>query len=221
MPDTLKFYGHPFSSYCQKALIALYENGTPFQFCQLDPDHPRETAEHAALWPIKRFPVLLDRGRTLMEATIIIEYLDLEYPGPLRLVPEDARAGIDVRLMDRFFDNYIMTPMQKIVFDRICAEENRDPFGVGLARKLLDTAYRWLDQRMNGRHWAAGESFNLADCAAAPSLFYADWAHPIDKEFANVIAYRKRLLARPSFARAVDEARPYRSFFPLGAPNRD
>jgi glutathione S-transferase len=124
-------------------------------------------------------------------------------------------------MMDRFFDNYVMTPMQKIVFDRICAVENRDPFGVAQARATLDTAYRWLDGAIAGREWAAGGAFSLADCAAAPSLFYADWVHPIDEAFSNVRAYRRRLLARPSFARAVDEARPYRPFFPLGAPDRD
>jgi glutathione S-transferase len=124
-------------------------------------------------------------------------------------------------MMDRFFDNYVMTPMQKIVFDSIRAETARDRHGVTEARDMLDTAYRWLDGTMAGREWAAGDSFSLADCAAAPALFYADWAHPIGDEFAHLHAYRRRLLARPSFARAVDEARPYRAFFPLGAPDRD
>jgi len=124
-------------------------------------------------------------------------------------------------MMDRFFDNYVMTPMQKIVFDRIRDVADRDPVGVADARQTLETAYRWLDSTMKGREWAAGDAFSLADCAAAPSLFYADWAHPIDAAFKNVHAYRRRLLARPSFARAVNEARPYRQFFPLGAPDRD
>jgi glutathione S-transferase len=123
--------------------------------------------------------------------------------------------------MDRFFDNYVSTPQQRIVFDSIRAADDRDPYGVAEARAMLETAYRWLDDTMAGREWAAGNAFSLADCAAAPALFYADWTHPIDEAFANVRAYRQRLLARPSFARAVDEARPYRPLFPLGAPDRD
>jgi glutathione S-transferase len=218
---TLKLYAHPFSSYCQKVLIALYENGTPFEFRMLAPGDEQATAELEALWPLKRFPVLVDGGRTFVEATIIIEHLVLEHPGPVRLIPEDARAALDVRLMDRFFDNYVSTPQQKIVFDSIRAVEHRDPYGVAEARTMLETAYRWLDQAMAGRKWAVGDDFSLADCAAAPALFYADWSHPIDEAFANVRAYRRRLLTRPSFARAVEEARPYRPLFPLGAPDRD
>ena len=216
---TLTLYAHPFSSYCQKVLTALYENGTPFEYRMLG--NQETDAELEALWPIKRFPVLVDRERTVVEATIIIEHLGLHHPGPVRLIPEDAQGALDVRMMDRFFDNYIMTPMQKIVFDRLRAEQDRDPAGVSDARAMLDKAYGWLDRALAGREWAAGDGFSLADCAAAPSLFYADWAHPIDGSFAHVQAYRRRLLARPSFARAVDEARPYRDFFPLGAPDRD
>jgi len=216
---TLKLYAHPFSSYCQKVLIALYENGTPFEYRMLDNEQAR--AEMQALWPIGRFPVLSDDGRTIPEASIIIEHLGLHHPGPMRLVPEDPRAALDVRSMDRFFDNYVMTPMQRIVADRLRPEADRDPYGVTEARRMLDTAYGWLERTMAGREWAAGDGFSMADCAAAPSLFYADWAHPIGAEHENVRAYRRRLLARPSFARAVDEARPYRPFFPLGAPDRD
>lgn len=216
---TPKLYGHPFSSYTQKALIALYENETPFQFRSLE-DKQAE-AEWIGLWPIKRFPLLLDDDRSVMEASVIVEYLDLHHPGRSPLLPTDRHAAIEVRFMDRFFDNYIMTPMQKIVLDRLRPEEDRDSFGVADARRSLDTAYGWLNEKLEGREWAAGEDFSLADCAAAPALFYADWAHPIDTEFVNVKAYRQRLLARPSFARAVDEARPYRAYFPLGAPDRD
>ncbi|MGB5084091.1 MAG: glutathione S-transferase family protein [Methylocystis silviterrae] len=216
---TLALYGHPFSSYTQKALIALYENDTAFHFRSLE-DKQAE-AEWAALWPIKRFPLLLDDDRRVMEASVIVEYLDLHHPGRTALVPRDAQAAVDVRFMDRFFDNYVMTPMQKIVFDRLRAEEDRDSFGVADARRSLDTAYGWLNEKMEGREWAAGEDFSLADCAAAPALFYADWTHPIDDALVNAKAYRQRLLARPSFARAVDEARPYRAYFPLGAPDRD
>lgn len=217
----MKLYAHPFSSYCQKVLIALYENATPFELRMLAPDDAQAAAEHAALWPLRRMPVLLDDGRTVVESSIIIEYLGLRHPGPVRLMPADARAALDVRAMDRFFDNYVSTPMQKIVSDSIRAAEVRDPRGVAEARRMLDTAYSWLDGAMTGREWAAGDGFSLADCSAAPALFYADWAHPIDSALSNVRAYRRRLLERPSFARAVDEARPYRPLFPLGAPDRD
>ena len=217
----LKLYAHPFSSYCQKALIALYENGTPFEWRLLSGDNPETYAQFAARWPLKRFPVLVDGSRTVTEASIIIEYLALHYPGPVSLLPANAAAALEVRSMDRFFDNYISTPQQKVVADALRPESERDARGVADARASLDTAYAWLDKTMVGRTWAAGDSFSLADCGAAPFLFYADWTHRIDPSFANVIAYRKRLLARPSFARAVDEARPYRPLFPLGAPDRD
>lgn len=219
MPPRL--YAHPFSSYCQKVLIALYENATPFEWRLLDgPDSPA-MAELSELWPMRRFPVLVDVGRTVIEATSIIEYLSLAHPGPVRLIPEDGVAALEVRMMDRFFDNYISTPQQKIVFDALRSEADHDPYGVAEARRMLDTAYAWLDEKMAGHEWAVGNDFSLADCAAAPFLFYADWTHRIDPRFRHVLDYRKRLLARPSFARAVDEARPYRSFFPLGAPERD
>jgi Glutathione S-transferase len=212
-------YAHPFSSYCQKALIALYENQTPFEYRMLEDSGAME--ELTALWPMKRFPVLVDAGRTVFEATSIIEYLGLHHPGPVRLIPVDADAALEVRMLDRFFDNYVSTPQQKVVADRIRPEALRDPHGVDEARTMLRTAYAWLDQRMADREWAAGDSFSLADCAAAPFLFYADWTERIGGEFANVIDYRRRLLARPSFSRAVEEARPFRSYFPLGAPDRD
>ena len=216
-----RLYAHPFSSYCQKVLVALYENDTPFEWRLLSHDDPQILEEFAALWPLKRFPVLVDAGRTVIEASIIIEHLGLHHPGPVRLLPADARAALDVRTMDRFFDNYISTPQQKIVYDSLRPESGRDARGVAEARAMLDTAYGWLDGIMAGRKWAAGDDFSLADCGAAPSLFYADWTHRIAPSFPHVIAYRQRLLERPSFARAVNEARPYRPFFPLGAPDRD
>jgi glutathione S-transferase len=216
---TLKLYAHPFSSYCQKVLIALYENDISFEYLALD--DAKNGVELEALWPIKKFPVLVDEGRTILEASIIIEHLGLHYPGPVRLIPDDPREALDIRLMDRFFDNYVMTPMQKIVTDRIRPEQDRDPYGVMEARAMLDRAYGWLDKALAGHEWAVRNRFSAADCAAAPSLFYADWAHPISGSFARVRDYRARLLARPSFARAVDEARPYRPYFPLGAPDRD
>lgn len=220
MTDRLpRLYAHPFSSYCQKVLVALYENDTPFDYRTLE--DPQASAELAALWPMKRFPVLVDGERVVLEATCIIEHLDVHHPGPVKLIPEDRDAALEVRMLDRFFDNYVSTPQQKCVFDRLCAEADRDPHGVAKAHAMLETAYAWLDPRMAGRTWAAGEHFSLADCAAAPFLFYADWTHPIDARYARVRAYRERLLARPSFRRAVEEARPYRAYFPLGAPDRD
>lgn len=217
----IQLYAHPFSSYCQKALIALYENDIPFELRLLEHDNEQVMAELETLWPLKRFPVLVDDGRTVVESSIIIEHLGLHHPGPVRLIPDDTRAALDVRAMDRFFDNYISTPMINIVFDSMREAENRNHQSVIEAQSMLDTAYRWLDGAMAGREWAAGDTFSLADCAAAPALFYADCTHPIDEAFENVHAYRQRLLARPSFARAVEEARPYRSLFPLGAPDRD
>ncbi|HET7370479.1 MAG TPA: glutathione S-transferase family protein [Gammaproteobacteria bacterium] len=217
----LQLYAHPFSSYCQKVLIALYENDTPFEFRMLAPDDAQVMTELESLWPFRRFPVLVDDGVTVTESSIIIEHLALLHPGPVELIPGNPRAALDVRFMDRFFDLYFSTPQARIVADSLRSADNRDPHSVTEARQMLDTAYRWLDKTMAGREWATGDTFSLADCAAAPALFYADWTHPIEKGFTNVHAYRRRLLARPSFARAVDEARPYRSLFPLGAPDRD
>jgi glutathione S-transferase len=217
----LQLYAHPFSSYSQKALVALYENDTPFVLRSLDGPGNPAMQELAAMWPIRRFPVLVDGGRKVFEASCIIEYLDLHHPGRVRLLPDDPREALEVRMMDRFFDNYVSTPQQKVVLDRLRPEDQRDDYGVAEARRMLDTAYAWLDAVMADREWAVGDRFSLADCGAAPFLFYADWTHPIAETFANVRAYRARLLARPSFARAVEEARPYRSYFPLGAPDRD
>jgi glutathione S-transferase len=214
-------YAHPFASYCWKVLIALYENGTAFTYRSLGPDDPAAATELEALWPLKKFPVLRDAERTLIESSVIIEYLALRHPGPVELIPADPQAALDVRFLDRFFDNYVMTPMTKIVTNQIRPEDQRDRYGIDEARTALDAAYRWLDTWMARQHWAAGEAFTLADCAAAPSLFYADWAHPIAATFPHVRGYRSRLLARASVARVVDEARPFRHFFPLGAPDRD
>ena len=176
---TLKIYAHPFSSYCQKVLIALYENRTPFSLAMLGPDHAQNFAEFSREWPIKRMPVLMDGSKPVMESSIIIEYLQQHHPGPARLIPDDADAALDVRFMDRFFDNYVMTPIMKFVADRMRPADKRDPHGVLEAQTLLESSYVWLDSRMNGREWAAGDTFSLADCGAAPFLFYADWAHRI------------------------------------------
>lgn len=214
----MKLYAHPFSSYSQKVLIALYENTHSFDYQNLE--EPAAKAELAALWPLKRFPVLLDNGRTILESSTIIAHLQAHHPGPLCLIPA-GDAGLEVQMLDRLFDNYVMTPMQKVVLDKLRPAPDSDGYGVAEARALLDRIYPWLDQRLEGHHWIAGDAFTLADCAAAPSLFYADWAHEIPAACSRLRAYRARLLARPSIVRVVDEARPYRHYFPLGAPDRD
>jgi glutathione S-transferase len=214
-------FAHPFSSYSQKVLIALYENATDFTYRQFGPEDPTAMTELAALWPLKKFPVLLDEGQTYVESSVIIEHLAIRYPGAVQLIPKNPQGALEVRTMDRFFDNYVMTPMQRIVADFMRASSDRDPLGVKHARSLLDSAYGWLNGVMTTRTWASGADFSLADCAAAPSLFYSDWIHEIRDEFPQVRAFRARLLARPSVARTVDEARPYRQFFPPGAPDRD
>jgi glutathione S-transferase len=218
----LQLYYHPFSSYSQKALIALYENGIAFERQVLEGPDCAPTKQLAAMWPMKRFPVLVDGERVILEASCVIEYLHLHRPGPVRLIPGDPDQALEVRMLDRFFDNYISTPQQKVVFNQLRPEEVRDAYGVQEARDMLETAYAWLEKHLaDGREWAAGEHFSMADCGAAPFLFYADWTHRIGDAFPHVLAYRRRLLARPSVARAVDEARPYRPCFPLGAPDRD
>lgn len=214
-------YAHPFASYCQKVLIALYENDTAFIYRKLVPEDPSAMSELEKHWPLRKFPVLVDNGRVLLESSVIIEYLLIRHPGPVRLIPADPDAALDVRIMDRFFDNYIMAPMQRIVADFIRAKADRDPLGVNEARSGLDSAYDWLDGVMKKQMWAGGPEFSMADCAAAPSLFYSDWVHEIGERFSNVRAYRKRLLQRPSVARTIEEARPFRKLFPPGAPDRD
>jgi glutathione S-transferase len=214
-------YGHPFSSYTQKVLIALYENDTPFTLRIIGSEDPAAIAELKTLSPLQKFPVLVDSGTVITESSIIIEHLMIQHPGSARLIPLDTRAALEVRMMDRFFDNYVMTATQNIVSDFLRTAADRDPFGVAQQKSLLARSYQWLDSVMAKRTWAAGGEFSLADCAAAPSLFYADWVHEIDAAFADLRAYRARLLKRPSFARAVDEARLYRPLFPSGAPARD
>ena len=218
---SLQLFAHPFASYCQKALIALYENDTRFEYRLLDQSEPANFEELALLWPIRKFPLLIDGGRPIAEATIIIEHLGIHYPGPVKLIPDGAAAALEARFLDRFFDNYVQTPLAKIVGDSLRKPGERDAKGVADAHEQLQTAYRWLERHIAGRQWATGDAFTLADCAAAPSLFYADWAHPIEAEFPALRAYRGRLNGRPSYARCIEEARPYRLLFPLGAPERD
>lgn len=209
----LALYSHPFSSYCQKAKTAFYEKGINFEETLLDGSDAVMKA-FAALWPVGKFPVLIDEGRLIFEATGIIEYLEARFPDTPRLIPADPLTAAEMRMWDRFIDNYVATPQQRIV-DIALGREHDD--GGARQREALDTAYALLDARMTGREWLAGD-FSMADCAAAPQLLYADWTHAIPKRFEALWAYRDRLLARPSYARALDEARPFRSFFPLGAP---
>ena len=216
---SLTVYAHPFSSYCQKVLIALYENDTPFTYRHLE--DPGANEERLALWPFGQFPVLDDDGRTVAESSIIIEHLSLHHPGPVALLPADPKEALEVRFMDRVFDNHVMTAMQQPVAEALRADGGRKEEALAKAASVLDVAYGWLEQKLQGRTWAAGEAFSMADCAAGPSLFYADWVHQIGGAFPTVRAYRSRLLARPSFARCVEEARKYRHYFPLGAPDRD
>jgi glutathione S-transferase len=211
---------HPFSSYCQKVLIALYERRVPFERQLIDLGDPDQRRTLQALWPLAKFPVLRDdkNAVTVPEASIIVEYLDTRHPGPAPMIPKDRDAALSVRLRDRFFDNYVSTPMQKVVADNFRAEGQRDPQGVEDARAALTRAYEIIDSRfLEGGSWVAGDSFSLADCAAAPALFYANIAQPFSG-FKQLEAYHARLLARPSFARAVEEARPYRALFPLEWP---
>ena len=168
---SLQLFGHPFSSYTMKALIALYENGTPFDFRILDADHPENAAELARRWPIARFPLLVDGGTTVFETSAIIEHLAAFYAGPVPLIPADAKDAVAVRMLDRVFDCHVMGPMQAIVLDARRPEDARDPYGVAQARTALDTIYGWLDHELAGREWAAGDAFTLADAAAAPALF--------------------------------------------------
>jgi glutathione S-transferase len=218
---SLALYGHPFSSYTQKVLIALYENAIPFELRCLAQEYPQHSAEWLRRWPLGKFPLLVDGERSIVESSIIIEYLGLVNPGPVRLLPSDPMAALDVRALDRFFDLHVMNMMQHAVGGALTGDPVKRREGLALAGAKLELAYAWLERHLVDKAWAAGADFTLADCAAAPSLFYADWTHRISEAFPVLRAYRARLLARPSFARAVDEARAFRPLFPLGAPDRD
>jgi len=213
MALTLHF--HPLASFCWKALIALYENDTPFRPNEVNLGDPTERAALLKLWPIGKFPVLSDDARkeTVPESTVIIEYLDRHYPGPTRFLSADPDVALKTRLRDRFFDLYVHLPMQKIVGDRLRPAGAKDPHGVAEARAQLRTSYAMIETQMAAGGWAMGSDFSLADCAASPSLFYGNQVEPFG-EFKNVSAYLERLEARPSFARVLKEAEPYFQFFP-------
>jgi glutathione S-transferase len=213
---SLTLYFHPLASACWKVLVALYENDTPFRARQIDLGDPAQRAELAALWPLAKFPVLVDAAReqVLPETSIIIDYVAQHYPGPVELVPEDRDRARRIRLADRFYDFYVHDPMQRIVADRLRPENARDAYGVQQLRALLETAYGIIDRDLQQQRWAAGDAFSLADCAAAPALYYADRVLPIAATYPHTREYLQRLLARPSFARVLREAEPYFAMFP-------
>lgn len=215
----LELLGHPFSSYTQKVLIALWANETPFEYRLLESNHPENAAILKQHSPFGLFPLLLDDGQPVIESTPIIEYLQANHPGRNVWIPE-GELGRRVRFLDRFFDLHVMGNMQVPVIDKLRPEGANDPFGVQRAREKLHTAYDWLEGQI-GEPYAVGDSVTLADCAAAPSLFYADWVEEIGDGRPRLKAYRARLLEHPAVSRAVEEGRPYRHYFPLGAPDRD
>jgi glutathione S-transferase len=212
----LKFFFHPLASFCQKVLIALYENDTPFEPHIVDLADAKSSAAFKAIWPIGRFPVLRDEANdcTVPESSIIIEYLAQHYPGKTQLVPADAELARQVRLQDRFYDLYVNVPMQKVVTDKLRPSGKNDPHGVEAARTLLQTAYTMIEQEMATKTWATGDAFTMADCAAAPALFYANMLTPLGDVYPNAAAYLRRLMDRPSFARAIKEAQPYFALVP-------
>lgn len=216
---SLELYGHPFSSYTWKALIALHAAEVDFTFRIVDADHPDNVEVVASAGPLAKFPVLKDGENLLFESTSIIEYLSQHHTASDMLIPGEADAAIGMRMLDRVFDNYVMAPMQQVVDEYIRDRDNPDAVRVAEARARLDRAYAWLEGWL--QFYPAGDQVTLIECAAAPSLFYADWVHPIADQYPRLRRWRTHLLQLPAVARCVDDARPWRSFFPLGAPDRD
>jgi glutathione S-transferase len=213
---SLRLYFHPLSSFCQKVLIALYENDTPFERHIVDLSDEKSSAEFKKIWPIGKFPVLRDEasGQTIPESTVIIEYLAQHFPGRTQLVPAEPESARAARLRERFYDLYVNVPMQKIVTDRLRPAGRHDPHGVEAARAQLATSYAMIEREMADRNWAVGETFSMADCAAAPALFYATTLVPLAAEHPRLAAYQDRLMARPSVARTLEEASPFFQFYP-------
>jgi glutathione S-transferase len=212
-------YAHPFSSYCWKAYIALYEKELPFEHRIVE--SAEAMADLRKHWSLGKFPVLEDEGVPVFESTTIIEYLDLRHYERAPLLPANAIDALDVRFMDRIFDNHVMTPMNAIVQEYLINREASDQSRIEKGEAALDAIYAWLEVRLAGRSWACSHGFSMADVAAAPSLFYADWVRPIPETMPTLKAYRARLNQRPSVARCIENARPYRGYFPPGAPDRD
>lgn len=213
---TLTLHLHPLASFCHKVLIALYENDTPFEPSLVDFSNPGSAAAHIERWPVGKIPVLHDSSgnRVVAETSIIIEYLQQHYPGPVTLVPDEASLQLNTRLWDRFFDLYVSVPMQKIVGDRIRPEGSRDPFGVAEAHATLEIAYDMIEEQLYTGPWITGETFTMADCSALPALFFATIVHPPGDTRPQLSAFLERLLARPSGQRVLREAQPYFKFFP-------
>jgi len=210
----LALYFHPLSSYCQKVLMALYENATPFEPVPIDLGDPVSRARLTAHWPIGKFPVLVDGDWVVPESSIIIEYLDQKYPGPVRFIPADPDVARQMRLRDRFFDCYIDDQLGRIAGLRLRPEGQKDPRGITEAQTRIETALDLVDKDMATKAWAMGETFTMADCAAAPALFYANMVIPFGQTHPHAMAYLKRLMARPSYARALREAEPYLHLVP-------
>ncbi len=213
---SLTLYYHPLSSYCHKVLIALYENGTPFTPRLVELQKPESRAAFKAIWPVGKFPVLRDEtnGRVVPESTTIIEYLALCHPGPVKLIPSAPEAALDVRALDRFFDLHMHTHMQRIIGERLRPADKKDPHGLAQAQAALDVALGIAENKIAGRTWAAGEDFTLADCAAAPALFYVDAGIAPLANYPNLSGYLARLKQRPSYARVLTEAEPYMHMMP-------
>jgi glutathione S-transferase len=213
----LKLYYHPLSSFCHKALIALYENSIPFEPILVDLSDEKSSAALRALWPVAKFPVLRDDARdcTIAEATVIIDYLDTHYRGATQFIPDDADSAWRTRMWDRFYDNYVHIQMQKIVGDNLRPAGAGDAVGVEQAKAVLLKSYAMIDKEMSGKTWAMGNSFGLVDCAASPALFYANTALPFDRAQRNLTTYFDRLMARPSYARTLKEAEPFFKYFPM------
>ncbi len=214
---SLKLYYHPLSSFCQKALIALYEKDVAFEPVFVDLGDEKSSATLRALWPVGKFPVLRDeaRGETVAEATVIIEYLDIHHADAEKMLPADPDDAWQVRMWDRFYDLYVHTQMQKVVGDNMRPAGARDPLGVEQAVAMIQRSYATIDNMMAGRSWAVGDDYGLVDCAASPALFYANCAVPIDRSMRNLRAYLDRLMSRPSYARVLKEAEPYFDMVPL------
>ena len=215
----LALYGHPFSSYTWKALIALYANGTPFEFRIVDGDHPDHVATVQAASPQGKFPVLADGDNLIFEASSIIEYLASHHPGAETLIPADPDAAIAMRMLDRVFDNYVMNLMQVAVDEHIANPQAPDRKEEDAVRAKLRRSYGWLEGWLE--YYPVSGQITLIECAAAPALFYADWTEPIGEQFPRLGAWRAHLNALPAVARCIADARPYRALFPLGAPERD
>jgi|ERR1700761_5098136 len=212
---TLKLYYHPLSSFCWKALIALYENDTPFEPVLVNLGDEKSRADFLALWPLGKFPVLRDDSRDWLipESSIIIEYLAQHHAGRSKLLPADPDEARRVRMRDRFYDSYIHVPMQRVVAERMRPADKRDPLGVEQARAQMTTALSMLDNQIENKQWSMGDAYTMADCAASPALFYAGKIGMLEKH-KNARAYLDRLTARPSFARVLKEAEPYFAMFP-------